>query len=79
MIECTPAVNELVGKAACPVSSSATLPRNVLPSKKDVEPVGVPLAELKTAAVNITCCPRIAGFTSAVSVVLVELPCSSKR
>src|SRR6266446_2376935 len=33
-----------------------------------------PLAELKTAAVNMTCCPRIAGFTSAVRVVLVEMP-----
>ena len=54
MMECTPGVNELVEKAACPVPSSVTFPRNVLPSKKDVVPVGVPFVELNTAAVKMT-------------------------
>lgn len=79
MIECTPAVSELVGNAAWAVLSRATFPRNVLPSKKDAEPDGVPLAELKTAAVNVTCWPTIDGFRSAVRVVLVEIPSSSNR
>jgi hypothetical protein len=76
VIECSPDVSELVGKAAWPVLSRVTFPRNVLPSKKEAEPDGIPLVELKTAAVNVTCCPTIDGFKSDVSVVIVETPSS---
>ena len=79
MIECIPPVSELVGNAAWPVLSSATFARNRFPSRNDTEPAGVPLAELKTAPVNVTFCPTIEGFRSAVRVVLVEIPSSSKR
>ncbi len=61
--------------------SSATFPKNVLPSKKDKEPPGVvePDGFVVTAAVNVTVEPKLAGFTSAANVVLVEMPSSSKR
>lgn len=60
------------------MQSIAAFPREVLPSKKETEPAGVPVVVLKTAAVNVTCCPEAAGFTSAVTVVFVEIPNSAK-
>jgi hypothetical protein len=81
VIECTPAVSELVGNTAWAVLSRTTFPRNVLPSKKDTEPAGIvePDGFVVTAAVNVTILPVFTGFAFAATVVLVEFPCSTNR
>ena len=57
MIECEPAVNAVVLKAAVP-ALAATIPILVEPSKK----VTLPVAPVAREAVNVTLDPKLDGF-----------------
>ena len=57
MIECEPAVNAVVLKAAVP-ALAATIPMFVVPSKK----VTLPVAPVAREAVNVTLDPKLDGF-----------------
>ena len=54
---------------ACPFVFSVPVPICKLPSKNCTMPVGVPVVELETVAVNVTDCPRVAGFGEDLSAV----------
>ena len=73
VIECVPAASKETEMEALPLESVA-LPSvvEVEVSEKTTVPVGVPDFEL-TAAVKVTACPKIDGFSEEVSVVLVGL------
>jgi hypothetical protein len=70
VIECDPAVSELVMNVACALPFRAPLPIWVVPSKKFTVPEGVP-PELVTAAVNVTDWPTVEGLAEDVTVVVV--------
>jgi hypothetical protein len=69
VIEWIPSDKDEVLKAACPDAFSVPVPICMLPSKNCTMPVGVPVVELETVAVNVTDCPRVAGFGEDVSAV----------
>lgn len=57
VIEWVPTASAEVANVACPFAPNAPVPIWVMPSRKATLPVGVPLAELDTVAVNVTCSP----------------------
>lgn len=69
VIEWIPADSDEVMNAACPFTFSAPVPICMLPSKNCTVPVGVPVVELETVAVNVTDCPKVAGFAEDMSAV----------
>ncbi len=73
VIECDPAVREVVAKMAMLEVFSVPVPNVVEPSLNVTMPVGVPVlpAILNTVAVNVTDCPRIAGLDEDVRAVEV--------
>ena len=62
VIECVATVNVLVENFATP-PLSATDDNVVAPSLNVTVPVGVPVPEDVTVAVNVTDCPEIDGFS----------------
>src|SRR5947207_15576128 len=58
---------------AVPVASSVADPIVVVPSLKETEPVGTPVAGAtgRTVAVSVTACPTVDGLGEAVRVVVV--------
>jgi hypothetical protein len=65
-----PAESELEVNVATPLAFSEALPRFELPSKNEMLPEGVPLAE-EIVAVNVTVAPAAAGFGDAARERLV--------
>ena len=63
------AASMLVVKTAVPLESAA-IPRDVVPSRKAMLPVGMPPME-EILAVRVTVAPAGAGFGDAVSIRLV--------
>lgn len=61
-----------VTNAACPFAFSVPVPICVLPSKNCTVPVGVPVVELRAAAVKVTDRPDAAGFRDDATAT--ELP-----
>ena len=57
VIEWVPTASAEVVNVACPCAPNAPVPIWVMPSRNATLPVGVPLAELDTVAVNVTCSP----------------------
>jgi hypothetical protein len=70
--ECVPAARVEATKVATPLLFTELAPSAVVPSKKVTVPVGVPVSDAVTVAVNVTVAPGTEGFTSAVSAVAVE-------
>jgi hypothetical protein len=71
--ECVPAVSEEVAKVAMPLLFTELGPSTVVPSKKVTVPVGAPVPTAATVAIKVTVAPCTEGFTSADSVVEVEV------
>ena len=69
-MECEPVVRVEVVKAALPLVR-ATVARTTAPFLKVAEPVGVPVVEDFTLAVNVTAVPWFDGFSEEVTVVEV--------
>jgi len=67
---CVPAVNVETDTLAKPEPLSWTAPKRLPPSKKAMEPVGVPEIAV-TVAVKVTCCPTVEGFGLPVTLVVV--------
>ena len=69
-----PTANDDVLKVAVPLLSE-TVPRDVVPSRKVMFPVGVPAPAnaAETVAVKVTDCPRTEGFAAAVKLVVVAV------
>ena len=65
-----PAARVEVVKAALPLVS-VTVANTVVPSLKVAEPVGVPVVEDLTAAMNVTALPLFEGFSEETMVVEV--------
>jgi len=72
VIGCEPAVSEDVVSVACP-PLTFPLPIWAPLSKKVTNPLGAPLAELATVAVNVSDSPLTEGFCDEATVVVVEL------
>lgn len=72
VIEWFPTVKEGGLSVACAVASSVAVAICVVPSKNVTVPVGTPLPMFGlTVAVNVTDCPKEAGFEEDVSAVEV--------
>lgn len=69
VIEWIPTDSDEVMNAACPFTFSVPVPICMLPSKNCTVPVGVPVVELETVAVNVTDCPKVAGLAEDMSAV----------
>ncbi len=62
VIEWGPTASNKVLNIACPFAPRVTVASGTVLSKNCTMPVGVPAAELKTVAVNVTGCAKVAGF-----------------
>jgi len=74
VIECDPKPRADVAKMAVSgvPPDRVPVPRSVVPSMNDTEPVGVPVVLLMTVAVKVTGAPDIDGLGLAVRLVDVE-------
>ena len=71
MIEWLPTVRVQVVKLACPLEFDVPAPMIALPSLKLMVPVGVPLVDGFTVAVNVTDWPNVDRFCDDTTVVVV--------
>ena len=61
----------LVANVAIPEEFTVPFPSSVTPFRKFTLPSGDPVGIGLTVAVNVTDCPKVAGFTDEVSAVVV--------
>ena len=75
VIECEPAVSDVVEKLACPEASSVSVSITVAPSIKATVPVGVPRSAglLVTTAVRVTGWPKQNVSAEVVNAVMVSV------
>src|SRR5262245_57294118 len=66
-----PAASVDVVNVACPLGSSAIMATTVAPSLNDTVPVVTGEPEAVTVAVNVTCWPKLLGFSDELTVVVV--------
>lgn len=65
---CVPAVRVETANVATPLPLSVAEPSDVVPSRNETDPVGIPV--LVTVAVKVTVEPKFAGFGLAVRAVV---------
>ena len=75
VIEWVPTAKEDVLNVACAFAVSVPVPICMLPSKNCTVPVGVPVVELETVAVNVTDCPKVPGFAEDTTTVELAACC----
>lgn len=73
---CVPALRLDVDNIATPLPFNGELPSEFIPSRKVTVPVGVPVVEGLTIAVNVTDCPSGDGFAEEVSCMLLLSSCT---
>lgn len=69
VIEWVPTDSDEVLKVACALAPNMPVAIWVVPSENVTMPVGVPVVELETVAVNVTDCPKVARFAEDISAV----------
>jgi hypothetical protein len=75
VIEWVPTAKEAVLNIAWAFAPSGPVPICVLPSKNCTGPVGIPVVELDTVAVNVTDCPKAPGFADDTTTVELAACC----